>query len=506
MMNRLTNVVQLTNSATTASAWYQYDAAGRLSKKGYGNGDVATHGYDLEGRLLSLGITNNASLVTSYTYGWDAGGNILAITNNGTNITRYGYDAAGQLTNEITGSVTNTWQYDEAGNWLNAATSTKWMFNLDNELMSRVNAVAATNRTVTVTGTVEAGPNNNKWYHTTAECRGVSALASQTDGTFSLPGVPLYPGTNQLLVRVTDVSGNTYQTNRMVVRTNALETFQYDNNGNLTNWVSGSTNWVYEWDGFDRLTKVSSNGVVVLRNAYDGGSRRIAKTEVVGGQTKKWLYISDGWEIVGVLNEYGQMRETFTRGTGLAGDIGTLVAVTHHTGSGMTPGTYYLHHNHRGDVTHARSGTTTVGTCDYFAYGTLKSQTGTDVCRFKFSSKEREASCGFSYYGFRIYAPQWQRWLNRDPVAEGGGINLYQYLFNEPLGWLDPEGSEGVGMGPGSANPENIKVLLELEEIAGQNSARSAIAKGTKCSLEKLLHLQKLEQARKKLETLNTGQ
>ena len=57
VMNRLTNVVQLTNNAATASAWYGYDAAGRLAQKGYGNGDVVTHAYDQESRLLSLGIT-----------------------------------------------------------------------------------------------------------------------------------------------------------------------------------------------------------------------------------------------------------------------------------------------------------------------------------------------------------------------------------------------------------------------------------------------------------------
>ena len=144
-MNRLTNVVQLTNSAVSASAWYAYDSAGRLSKKGYGNGDVATHGYDAESRLLSLGITNGSSLVTCYNYQWDAGGNILAITNNGTNITLYGYDAAGQLTNEISGGVTNSWQYDEAGNWLNADGSSRWVYDRDNELMGRA-PTTATNR------------------------------------------------------------------------------------------------------------------------------------------------------------------------------------------------------------------------------------------------------------------------------------------------------------------------------------------------------------------------
>jgi YD repeat-containing protein len=55
VMNRLTNVVQTTNGTSTASAWYAYDAAGRLGQKGYGNNDIVTHSYDQESRLLSLG-------------------------------------------------------------------------------------------------------------------------------------------------------------------------------------------------------------------------------------------------------------------------------------------------------------------------------------------------------------------------------------------------------------------------------------------------------------------
>jgi hypothetical protein len=107
----------------------------------------------------------------------------------------------------------------------------------------------------------------------------------------------------------------------------------------------------------------------------------------------------------------GQLQEIVRRCTG---DIGTVVTVTHHAGSAVTPGTYYTHHNHRGDVIITRSGTTTVGTCEYSAFGNLKSSIGNDLCRFKFSSKERDPSTGFYYYGYRFYAPQWQRWINRD--------------------------------------------------------------------------------------------
>ncbi len=189
VMNRLTNVVQLTNSATAANAGYQYDLAGRLWKKTYGNNDVATHSYDTESRLLALALTNGTTLLTRFNYQWDAGGNLLAITNNGTNVTLYGYDRTGQLTNEIAftnglaGSVTNGWQYDEAGNWIKAPAENRWrLYNGDNELTG---ISGNSTNSVTVTGTVNPGPASNKWYNTWAECRGVTSRVSTNNGTFS---------------------------------------------------------------------------------------------------------------------------------------------------------------------------------------------------------------------------------------------------------------------------------------------------------------------------------
>ena len=33
-----------------------------------------------------------------------------------------------------------------------------------------------------------------------------------------------------------------------------------------------------------------------------------------------------------------------------------------------------------------------------------------------------------------------KRWLNRDPIQEEGGINLYRFVGNSPLDFIDPLG------------------------------------------------------------------
>gem|GEM_PF-996060 len=35
-------------------------------------------------------------------------------------------------------------------------------------------------------------------------------------------------------------------------------------------------------------------------------------------------------------------------------------------------------------------------------------------------------------YGFRYYNPETGRWLNRDPITEEGGSNVYRIVDNAP--------------------------------------------------------------------------
>ncbi|QXI10739.1 RHS repeat domain-containing protein [Pseudomonas zeae] len=57
----------------------------------------------------------------------------------------------------------------------------------------------------------------------------------------------------------------------------------------------------------------------------------------------------------------------------------------------------------------------------------------------RYSGKEMDVS-GLYYYGARYYAPWLQRWISTDPAADVDGLNLYAFVGNDPIGYVDVNG------------------------------------------------------------------
>ncbi len=72
--------------------------------------------------------------------------------------------------------------------------------------------------------------------------------------------------------------------------------------------------------------------------------------------------------------------------------------------------------------------------------------------RFKFTGREWDAELSLYYYRARFYDPALGRFLSQDPIGfAAGDSNLYRYVGNSPLLFVDPFGLEEVVAYPQAA-------------------------------------------------------
>ena len=70
---------------------------------------------------------------------------------------------------------------------------------------------------------------------------------------------------------------------------------------------------------------------------------------------------------------------------------------------------------------------------EYGPFGESIRATGSkvDLFDFRFSTKPIGQETGLVVYQLRYYNPQTGRWLNKDPIGEDGGLNLYGMVNND---------------------------------------------------------------------------
>jgi len=68
------------------------------------------------------------------------------------------------------------------------------------------------------------------------------------------------------------------------------------------------------------------------------------------------------------------------------------------------------------------------------------------------STKYFDDETGLYAYVFRYYDPITGRWPSRDPIGEEGGLNLYGFTGNDPIGSVDALGEDFVSYGVRSLN------------------------------------------------------
>jgi RHS repeat-associated protein len=78
---------------------------------------------------------------------------------------------------------------------------------------------------------------------------------------------------------------------------------------------------------------------------------------------------------------------------------------------------------------------------NYDGFGNVESHTGSVLNFFQYAGRELDLETGILYYRARYFDPTAGRFITEDPTGFGSGdANLYRYVFNNPIVFIDPTG------------------------------------------------------------------
>ena len=212
----------------------------------------------------------------------------------------------------------------------------------------------------------------------------------------------------------------------------------YDADGNIT----GDGVWNYIWDDENRLRQMTdvNDGNHWISFKYDYQNRRVEKAVKQNGTTTTTRYLWEGSNMVAEFNPASSSTMTATYLWGLdtsgslggAGGVGGLLMVT------QSGGNAFPVYDSNGNVRAYLNGSG--GFAAVFDHGTFGEKLSSSVTGsyfFRFASKYYDEETGLYQYNERYYSPNLGRFINRDPIEEGGGVNLYGYCANDGINQSD---------------------------------------------------------------------
>jgi|GEM_PF-2334687 len=280
---------------------------------------------------------------------------------------------------------------------------------------------------------------------------------------------------------VLDQTRSNNQDNQLVQIDGSSQGIAFDRTGNATMLRPGdggdwTKHFVPIWDAWNRLVEVKDEeGDPIATYTYDGLTRRI--TKAVGGTTTH-CYWSDQWK---------QLEER----------EGSATDPVRQYVWGARPG-------HRDELILRDRDTDASGTLDERLYATMDYFNGTAILdasgnvveryaysafgvrrikaadftprtesdynwEFAYKGQFRDAETGWYNYGYRYYVPEQGRWINRDPIGERGGVNVYGFLDNRPTDQFDVLGHHPSDTPNGPAPSFKDGFSSGLGEYLGHN-------------------------------------
>ncbi len=181
--------------------------------------------------------------------------------------------------------------------------------------------------------------------------------------------------------------------------------------------------------------------------------------------TSESLFLYDGWNLIKKTTTPAggtSVDKYFVWGLDLsqslqgAGGVGGLLASVQ---GSLTYNYFFDANGNVGQVVEAGNGSVAAH-YEYDPYGNELRAVGllAGENEYRFSTRYYDSEVKLYYYGYRYYSPELGRWINRDPIREFGGLNLYLFNRNNSINLFDLYGLKEIN------GLEIIKEFCQCEE------------------------------------------
>lgn len=219
--------------------------------------------------------------------------------------------------------------------------------------------------------------------------------------------------------------------------------FEYDGDGRLSKKTNGDLIEEYNYSSEGKLLSVifKEDDLTTKTIGYQHNAlgNRVAKL-INGVITEKYLWLNKT-TLLATYDKDDNLKQRYEYGLSH-----TPVSFTQNNTK------YYITSDHLGSprVIVDEAGLI-IKLLDYDSFGNVIADSNAAFeIPFGFAGGLKDGDTGLLRFGYRDYDAKTGRWTARDPIGfAGGDTNLYGYVANDPLNWIDPTGENALGLAIG---------------------------------------------------------